>query len=506
MRGFSKWISTNCGTTLVASVLLPSALLAQGSGKDKAPDLGRYKRVYEVSLASIEKKYADKQKAVPKQYLAALQALRKTMQNKGDLEGWKAVSTEVKRFAADRKIKAPESVEMPEELLVLRKKYAGLPTEHRIDRNKEILLLAKQYTQRLTKLQTQYTKAGKMQIALAVNAELKRVQSSAEVSAAEFELADIEAGKKQEAKPGDREGPQDETAQAAPPPDATPEAPDGVKLYAPGPKPSAEASRGFRRLSLYPSGNASPLRKISVYAHVAERTEFSAARKKNIPRTHIRLTVRSTSARFEGGTLVVQAFGSLASSRVSRPGWNSGPTRLEGGSAKPSRPPELMETQRIPLPSIGQQDTCIDCRALPDDRAIRRNPFWGTVFDPWKGREFYGAVVSVYSGDGSLAYQGASPLALKSLAPAGPLADTGRTRHEAGDAGMKDGDVAAPAASPEVEALRQSYQRARLAVEWARKAYRSGSSVNGRSRLAAAQRALAEAKRKYEEAAGPGGE
>lgn len=154
---------------------------------------------YETALNQIEQARNERLMTRPDEYLAQLLALQKSMQRRGDFEGWSAATEELERFQDEHTMPeippdgngetltpSPEFPRaLPRELLDLQRSFLAKYAEQEMGRYRKIVTTARNYVTSLTSLQKELTKKGNMDDALSVNLEIKRVRSSPEVAAAE---------------------------------------------------------------------------------------------------------------------------------------------------------------------------------------------------------------------------------------------------------------------------------------------------------------------------------
>jgi serine/threonine protein kinase len=144
---------------------------------------------YESVLAKLDLDYNKKKESWPNDYLNALSDLKQRIQKAGDFDGWVAVKNEIDRFNIDKKLSDENLVATPPDLRTLQIKHQGLLSQYSLEKSSKILLAMQDYTNnKLTPLQKDFTMRGKMNDAMKVNTEIKRVKTSPEVAAAELEI------------------------------------------------------------------------------------------------------------------------------------------------------------------------------------------------------------------------------------------------------------------------------------------------------------------------------
>jgi hypothetical protein len=124
------------------------------------------------------------------EYIRELDVLMERRRTAGDFDGWTNAQEERKQFEESNKIDEPqnESAEEITDLKLLKSKYRQLSDEHRSLHNRRIMTLCKKYISELTDLQRNYMLNGKMDIASAINIEIRRVRALPQYSEIEAEL------------------------------------------------------------------------------------------------------------------------------------------------------------------------------------------------------------------------------------------------------------------------------------------------------------------------------
>ena len=167
----------------------PSRRIPVALSADEETRLSAMREEYRKAIDQIE---TDAQKSIdawPGQYAAALRDLQENIRKQGDFDGWSAIQVELDRFATDAAIPEESLVVQPGLLrnLQLRFKNDRLQLAH--TRSQRIVTATQQYTQKLKKMEKDYTIQGKMDAAALVNSEIKRVQANPKVTQAEQDLA-----------------------------------------------------------------------------------------------------------------------------------------------------------------------------------------------------------------------------------------------------------------------------------------------------------------------------
>ena len=179
---------------VLALVLVgPSLQAAQEVDKDKDP--ASLRTSFDKSMNTVITNYDATVKNWPNNYVNAIKALQAKLQKDGNLEGWTEAKAELDRFQADQKIEDANLSNRPE-IQAIQVKFKEIPAQASIEKNQKIVSLSQKYVAKLTALQTCLTKQGKMEDAIAVNTEIKRVRTSPDVVAAELEIEKHDAAQK----------------------------------------------------------------------------------------------------------------------------------------------------------------------------------------------------------------------------------------------------------------------------------------------------------------------
>ena len=154
----------------------------------KPGEMDKKQREYAHQLAEIEAEQAVFQEAWPAEYSRELDLLMERRRTTGDFEGWAVVQAERKRFDESRQVNEQASDELSE-LNVLKTKYRQMLSDQRLLNSRKLVTLCKKYVNDLTDMQKVYMQEGKMDLASAVNAEIRRVKGAPQQQAAEAVLA-----------------------------------------------------------------------------------------------------------------------------------------------------------------------------------------------------------------------------------------------------------------------------------------------------------------------------
>ena len=153
------------------------------------PDaLDQKQNEYVRQVAEIDAEQAAFQRAWPVEYARELDLLMERCRTAGDFDGWDVVQTERKRFDDTRQINEKAS-ETLSELNVLKNKYRQMLSDQQLLHSRKLVTLCKKYVNDLTDMQKTYMQEGKMDLASAVNTEIRRVRNAPQQLSAEAVLA-----------------------------------------------------------------------------------------------------------------------------------------------------------------------------------------------------------------------------------------------------------------------------------------------------------------------------
>ena len=139
---------------------------------------------YAKDLRAIENGQAAFQRVWPEEYVRELEQMMERRRIDGDFDGWALIQAERKRFDEMRQIQEPLNDELSE-LTVIKNKYQQMLADQRLVTSRKLVTLCKKYVNELSDIQKEYTQSGKMDLAAAINAEIRRVRSTPEQLSAE---------------------------------------------------------------------------------------------------------------------------------------------------------------------------------------------------------------------------------------------------------------------------------------------------------------------------------
>lgn len=471
------------------ALLFLSPVMASEQLKTSA-EVDSLKNIYDSNITAIDNEFGGKLRAWPDDYLKDLDTLQKKMQKAGDLDGWQAVNNEVIRFKSERSIPTSVLTAPASDLQSIQKKFQILSVGIETEKSRRILALTEKYVARLTSMQKNLTVSGKIEDALLVNSEIKRVKALPKVSAAEFALMTIEAEKVPESKAAVTPPVEEKKADTAavtggaagaggdaskarvagtlPPGEAAGDA-SGAKIYDGQAAPpisgvtfKSVSLSGTERMRVVKKVTASVMlgKKSSTSVNTSAGVYTSSHERSGSVQNCIRVTVKASNVSYvlDGLKVVVQVFVKDASGK--------------GGGAKEVR------TEVVKLPKIeGGKQVCVEIPpVVTSSSSVRsRSSYYDTTSTVNSGQDYYGVVVSVFDESAALAYQGASSDKLESMGIAEmpkekPNTDVVRERfHAARDVFFQARSVLI--SSPKSDAARDAYLASSNEFVTARESY-----------------------------------
>ena len=441
-----------------------------------ADEVAPLRAIYEQHLEAIQAEHKEQSGAWPAQYRQALLRLQARFQQGGSLDGWSTAKKELERFDAEGDIPRTPPAALPEPIRVLQSQFADLTRKSSIETSLRVIDLSEKYADRLVALKRELTRKGAMEDALTVDAEIKRVRSSAPVSSAEFEVAAYEAEQARlAAEEAAREAPPDEEprpqgdpsgpAAGAPDLDSTS---GGVTVFEPGETPPRERGLLFKRSSLHTTDHCPLVRPVSLSVATCTQRDVSSStdayysssttsKSSSIihrARVSVRASVRDTE--LQDLLLTVQFFAKDASRSAGK---------IE---------PMLVSVKRACIPTLSNQSVHIDFPPVSvSNSSYSYYSSYSSSSSSRSGREFYGLIVSVFGPDGQMLYQAATVSHLKATARAAVprlSREDLRRRYEAlRDEYNRARD--AHYADTSDQSLNEAYRAASAAYEEARGAY-----------------------------------
>ena len=438
--------------------------------------VARAKAVYDKTIAGYVREYESEMRAWPDKCLSVLKAERTRLQKSGDLDGWTVLNKEVERFELDRTIPEAVVTAAPASLRSILERCLAVRKSYAVARNKKVVALFQKYTSNLESYQEKLTRAGKMDEAIAVKAEVERVTKSKAVVAARFAL-DMEAAKRPAtavvqpgadappAEPAPDEGEQDVVEKA------------GNTIYPSGAQPPRDKDLVLKRTTLNRTPNMSLGASISVSAWEASQRSGSKSSSTGLYSSYhsksssdsrfLRLMLRTgrTGLVMTDLHVFVQYFSQNVSSSV-------------GSRASD---PAQAATRTVTLDRLDQTSRYVD--VAPASFGSRSSGYTSTYSGYHSsskyGTRYYGAIITVFSNEGELLFQGATRPQLKEYASSqvpdfqGAAADeaVNRARQAYSDASRAHyANPQDPHLDALYEAARQAYYAARAEASAARAA------------------------------------
>jgi hypothetical protein len=152
------------------------------SGTNRMDNLAGLQVAFTNAWQRYDDDYAKVAAAWPDDYARLLESLRKAKQTAGDLDGVLAVKKEIDRFALDPHLSPEALVTSPPELRALQSRCADYSNKLRLQRSRKRADLFADYLKRLNAMQRNLTVAGKLEEAVAVNSEIKRIEALPELA------------------------------------------------------------------------------------------------------------------------------------------------------------------------------------------------------------------------------------------------------------------------------------------------------------------------------------
>lgn len=465
---------------LLVSVLLVFA--GAGALRAAPPDayVADLRVKFTAYLQGAEQAHTNRLAAWRDDYARALVGASRKLQEAGRAEDSAAIDAEFGRFRREGRA-VPAGAGDIAELAALRKSAEAREQALWRERWTAILSGARKYAGLLEERESKSTEANDMERAIACKEERERAMMDPAVTEAEFELAVMDVGMPAGAvtpeEPAETVAAATETSEGAPSlagdevpvtasvpahPSGLDRSP-GIKVYGAGQKVPAEDSSAKRltlvRTEYGPLGNRLVV-TASAVAKSESKKEGSQYRTESVlARWYLRLQLRAVAAAggaVENPVVTVLMYTKSAQSQG----------RVE---------PVLASVQRVPLRAIGTDTTTITFPPV-ETRMRRERPGTGEVWR-YMGKEFYGAIISMFDADKSLLYQTVTTRGLLGVAsPELP----GRTHDE----NLEDARVAMDAAhealnearllffaNQRIEANREAFVEATGRYEAAKKAY-----------------------------------
>lgn len=134
--------------------------------------------IYQASLDKINSDSFAQSLEWANGYRKALEEFQDARQKAGDLEGWRAAKNEIDRFKSGRKLDALDIVSDSEGLKSIQQQHLQNRKAFTEEKQSRLISLTDKYCKHLMARQTELTKTGKMDEAIAFNDELSRVKGT----------------------------------------------------------------------------------------------------------------------------------------------------------------------------------------------------------------------------------------------------------------------------------------------------------------------------------------
>ena len=143
-----------------------------------SPELDQARSAFEARIAEHTKTYTETLTKAGVKYLLSLNNIEAELQQAGDLDGMLAIQTEKKRLTGTPTVTPDDIVESPENLARLQAAYMRFCDEHGRVLGKALTDLAVAYAAHLRGLETELTRAARIEDATEVNRERKTFADS----------------------------------------------------------------------------------------------------------------------------------------------------------------------------------------------------------------------------------------------------------------------------------------------------------------------------------------
>ncbi|OVE75860.1 hypothetical protein BVX97_03375 [bacterium E08(2017)] len=337
--------------------------------------------VYDKSLEEINQEDFAQKLQLNQTYAKSLKTLCDKKQKAGDLDGWRIAKEEFDKFEADNKV-TDDALSSNSEIKALQQSYIHSRGTAKKAKNAKIVELTDKYCKHLSSKVQGCTKAGKMQEAIAYDAELKRVKDSSTYKDAQLVIA---ASLKPTAPKVEEP---DAVAAIAPPEKKEISAPTGFNIYKKSDRRTGMAKGiTYKPLGLRPTGRTGLRAPILVKAEMSKDSTrsshnvyYSDVKTSNTRAIRLRLRAARLEETHNDLLVLIQYF----SRTVSRSDVNP------------------VDNHAIPIAYLDKQELVVECPPLSFSK--NRSDYYGK-----SGSEFYGILVSVFGPDKkTLLYQGMS--------------------------------------------------------------------------------------------------
>jgi hypothetical protein len=391
---FAAGISVCCGQTAAAT----------------GGDLKSLQDTYKKAIAKIDSDAANAAQSQPATYMKELYKIQQALQKAGDLDGLTAANGELERFKSTQTVPDQPDPSLPPDIRKLQTAFKAALAKADLDKNKKLVATTKQYVELLNSLQTSLTKAGKVDQAMDVNAEIKRVKSDPKITSAEFVVAAVDTEKqpaKEESTP--QPAKEEKAGKADQPAGTVTTDTTGATIYDGKPFPSAAAG-SFKPLKLSVSENTPGTPKLSMTAMLDTENNMdkttsaywsrSSSSKSGSMKYTLRVTVKAVAKTFdvENAKLVVECFAKDVASQ------GKGTPKVFDAKILSIPKIDAAHVVGVEYPEISLESS--------SSRVISR--YYGVMYSG-SGSELYGFVISVFDSSGTLVSQAATTSTLQKL-------------------------------------------------------------------------------------------
>ena len=335
--------------------------------------------IYNRELLKLDTAH-DKNLSTWKQaYAHDLQALQEESQAAADTHAALAARDELGRFKKEQDLPDRDAPETADGIVALRTRFRDEIGRQTYRHARDILALTKKYTGHLRQQQGTLTRAGKLDDAAALGTPIEEAGKHPRVTAAQFVVDEYESR---------QPTPPQETGTAG---EVKPSARQASTLdprfavYEGRPPPTA-AQGHYRTVSLRPTGN------VGLRAQVSARLSLSSHAPGTVAENRVRLGLRTKKTNIELINPIIYVH------------YFSKDTHVRSGKIQP----HSFHIESLQLPSLQAAVTTVD---FPDVIGVssRSSYRYYRSYNPSsRSYEFYGVVVSIFTADGTLTFQGIS--------------------------------------------------------------------------------------------------
>lgn len=348
------------------------------------PNVKAAKDLYKKQLQKINSDLFGAHLDLNRNYAKTIESLKAAKQKKGDLEGYRAVDSEIKRYKQSKTVTDKDFSSLAD-LKAIQKRFVETSVAIDKSKNTKIIALTDKYIKHLLAKQKSYTQAGKLDDAIAFNEEQKRIKKSPLYLKAKLaKAADAENEDPSEPSENDKEEPVAKDKVDAEAAAAKQVVPSGFKIYKQNRTTLTSLDKGvvFKPASLRSTGNVKKSHGVSCSLAISKNSTGRRGYYTSGSNTRLmKVTMRSTrsGAEFTDLALVLQYF-----------------AKTQGKSAK-----SQFDAKVLSIAYLGKDPLVIETPPF----SFRKSRYYYS----YSNSEFYGMVISVIDvKNKTLLYQGMS--------------------------------------------------------------------------------------------------